>query len=161
MFYTSVGTLNVVEGNIAVRTKVECLEKNFWPNILKEFLQGCDICQDDGNWGSQRESFKSGSSRTISAQFLDQLTPKTLIKQKTYGLLSKTHFRRKYCRFNRSRISSRRFALSNLPSPYPTLGAPITSYNDESGDVMHSGDAENNNEEVSFYLNIASYLLLF
>ena len=86
MFYTSVGTLNVVEGNIAVRTKVECLEKNFWPNILKEFLQGCDICQDDGNWGSQRESFKSGSSRTISAQFLDQLTPKTLMKWKSKQL---------------------------------------------------------------------------
>ena len=79
MFYTGVGTLNVVEGNLAARTYIECLEKNFWPNILKEFLQGGEFFQDGGNWGSQRESFKSGSSRTISAQFLDQLTPKTLI----------------------------------------------------------------------------------
>ena len=46
--YNGVGTLDFVEGNINSQRYIECLERNLWPVINKEFPQGGAIFQDDG-----------------------------------------------------------------------------------------------------------------
>ena len=48
IFYNGVGTLKIFEANITARSNLECLEKNLWPVLAKEFPQGGAIFQDDG-----------------------------------------------------------------------------------------------------------------
>lgn len=46
--YNGIGTLDFIEGNIDSKKYLECLERNLWPVISKEFPQGGAIFQDDG-----------------------------------------------------------------------------------------------------------------
>ena len=46
--YNGIGTLDFMDGNIDSVKYIECLEKNLWPVVLKEFPQGGAVFQDDG-----------------------------------------------------------------------------------------------------------------